>query len=89
MGWEPCRSRCPCVACLPMDRQAAAAAATLVACLPSAHAAVIRAMRPIKAGEEITISYVDEDAPLEERQDALLEYGFVCDCPKCSAEGRH
>jgi len=34
-------------------------------------------------GEELCISYIEEDAPFTERQDALRDYGFVCDCVKC------
>ncbi len=49
--------------------------------------AVLVALRDISLGEEITISYIDEDAPLQERQDALAEYGFLCTCEKCVAEG--
>lgn len=44
-------------------------------------------LRAIAAGEEITISYIDENdsADLEERRAALRDYGFVCDCAKCTA----
>ncbi|KAL8131245.1 histone-lysine N-methyltransferase ATXR2 [Apium graveolens] len=65
-------------------------------CLPNAKAfkreqdrdgqATIIALRPIHKGEEITISYIDEDLPLEERQASLADYGFSCRCPKCSEE---
>ncbi|CAD7700336.1 unnamed protein product [Ostreobium quekettii] len=41
---------------------------------------------PITAGEEITISYVDESEPLEQRQRALMDYGFVCSCTRCLQE---
>ncbi|KAJ4458631.1 putative histone-lysine n [Paratrimastix pyriformis] len=45
------------------------------------------AVRPIVAGEEICISYIDEDLPRPKRQAALREgYRFVCVCPKCLAE---
>ncbi|KAL6766422.1 hypothetical protein ACKKBG_A35940 [Auxenochlorella protothecoides x Auxenochlorella symbiontica] len=66
-------------------------------CRPNTHAfkrdqdttgaAVLVALRDISLGEEITISYIDEDAPLQERQDALAEYEFLCTCEKCVAEG--
>lgn len=65
-------------------------------CLPNAKAfkreedrdgqATIIALRPIQKGEEITISYIDEDLPLEERQASLADYGFSCRCPKCLEE---
>lgn len=48
---------------------------------------MFRAMRPIKSGEEITISYVDNNQNYEMRQTALLAtYGFHCNCFKCSYE---
>ncbi|KAM0937072.1 putative [histone H3]-lysine(4) N-trimethyltransferase chromatin remodeling SET family [Dioscorea sansibarensis] len=65
-------------------------------CAPSAKAfkrdedrdgqAVIIACRLISLGEEVTISYIDEDLPYEERQAQLADYGFICRCPKCSEE---
>ncbi|XP_058779942.1 histone-lysine N-methyltransferase ATXR2 [Vicia villosa] len=48
--------------------------------------ATIIALRSICKGEEITISYVDEDLPFEERQASLADYGFRCKCPKCIEE---
>jgi hypothetical protein len=41
------------------------------------------ALRPIAAGEELLQSYVDEGLPFQERQLALQEYGFTCQCPRC------
>ena len=65
-------------------------------CAPSAQAvkppgaadgaAVISAARRICAGEEITLCYVEADAPLAERQEALRDYGFVCACSRCRHE---
>lgn len=62
-------------------------------CQPNAHAlrseddpnsfAVIVATQDIPAGEEVTISYVDESLPYELRQEALQDYGFLCCCPLC------
>ncbi|BBN16381.1 protein MpATXR10 [Marchantia polymorpha subsp. ruderalis] len=46
-------------------------------------AAVLLAIRPIRKGEEITISYIDENHDLEERQALLADYGFVCSCSRC------
>ncbi|KAH0984131.1 hypothetical protein GBA52_011308 [Prunus armeniaca] len=40
--------------------------------------ATIIALKPISKGEEVTISYVDEDLPFEERQALLADYGFTC-----------
>ncbi|XP_060189067.1 histone-lysine N-methyltransferase ATXR2 isoform X1 [Lycium barbarum] len=48
--------------------------------------ATIIALRPIAKGEEITISYIDEDLPFEERQASLADYGFRCGCSKCLEE---
>lgn len=48
--------------------------------------ATIIAQRSICKGEEITISYIDEDLPFEERQASLADYGFRCRCPKCIEE---
>eukprot|EP00727_Mastigamoeba_balamuthi_P014378 m51a1_g9565 hypothetical protein (609) ;mRNA; r:910920-912829 len=42
------------------------------------------AARDIAAGEEVTISYVDQSAEWVLRQRALVgQYGFLCRCPKC------
>ncbi|KAI3337214.1 SET domain-containing protein [Xylariaceae sp. AK1471] len=44
----------------------------------------IRALRPIKAGEEIFIKYVEVTNPLSVRQAELKEaYFFTCQCTKC------
>ncbi|KAM3745073.1 hypothetical protein ACB098_06G098600 [Castanea mollissima] len=48
--------------------------------------AIIIALKPICKGEEVTISYVDEELPFEERQALLADYGFKCKCPKCLGE---
>ncbi|KAG2574951.1 histone-lysine N-methyltransferase ATXR2-like isoform X2 [Panicum virgatum] len=48
--------------------------------------AVILALKPISKGEEITVSYIDEDLSYEERQAQLADYGFTCACSKCQEE---
>ncbi|KAF7142024.1 hypothetical protein RHSIM_Rhsim06G0158100 [Rhododendron simsii] len=48
--------------------------------------ATIVALRSISKGEEVTISYIDEDLPFEERQAMLADYGFRCQCQKCLEE---
>lgn len=48
--------------------------------------ATIIALRPITRGEEVTISYIDEDLPFKERQALLADYGFECRCSKCLDE---
>ncbi|XP_039040385.1 histone-lysine N-methyltransferase ATXR2-like [Hibiscus syriacus] len=44
------------------------------------------ALRPICKGEEVTISYIDEDLSFKERQALLADYGFRCRCPRCLNE---
>lgn len=46
------------------------------------------ALRDIKEGEELAISYIQCDEPLDERTEALANYGFACNCSKCQAEKR-
>jgi SET and MYND domain-containing protein len=42
------------------------------------------AIRPVAAGDELLISYIDEDMDWSSRQKRLKEkYMFECDCPKC------
>lgn len=42
------------------------------------------ALRDIKAGEEIFVSYIDVDVPAAERREQLAPYGFTCVCIACS-----
>lgn len=45
----------------------------------------IKAIKPIKKGEQIFISYIDTTTPLQVRRGELKErYHFTCNCPKCS-----
>ena len=44
------------------------------------------ALKHIKEGEELCISYIKSDAPLQERQAILSNYGFCCECTKCTRE---
>jgi hypothetical protein len=44
------------------------------------------ALQDIAEGEELTISYIGKDEPREERQAALVNYGFQCNCLKCQNE---
>lgn len=46
----------------------------------------IIALEHIRKGEEITISYIEEELPFEERLELLRDYDFTCTCPKCSEE---
>ncbi|KAJ9101822.1 hypothetical protein QFC21_003161 [Naganishia friedmannii] len=46
--------------------------------------AMVKLMRPLKAGEQLTIPYIDALLPLQERQTFLQErYGFTCNCTLC------
>lgn len=46
-----------------------------------------KALRRIKKGENLYMSYIDEDSNLGYRQDQLWnDYGFHCKCVKCKAE---
>ncbi|CAI7798185.1 unnamed protein product [Closterium sp. NIES-53] len=66
-------------------------------CCPNAHAfkrdedmdgrAVLLASRDMKRGEQVFISYVEESLSIEERKEALADYGFVCRCDLCVAQG--
>lgn len=48
----------------------------------------VEALRDIEAGEELTVSYVDETEPLAARRAALASYRFECRCAKCERESR-
>ena len=48
--------------------------------------ATVAALRPIQKGEEVCISYIDVDQPVDERRADLLDYGFVCSCARCQEE---
>lgn len=47
---------------------------------------VVRATRGIKAGEEISLSYLILNHSYMERQQRLYFYGIDCDCPLCDFE---
>ncbi|KAI0137104.1 hypothetical protein BJ170DRAFT_44026 [Xylariales sp. AK1849] len=47
-------------------------------------AVLLRALKPIKKGEEIFLKYIDVTNPLSVRQEELKEtYHFSCQCSKC------
>ena len=48
--------------------------------------AKLLATRHIAAGEELTFSYIDTEAPLAARRRMLRDYGFECACEKCAEE---
>ena len=47
---------------------------------------ILRARRNFVEGEELVISYLDQKAGLEEREDKTKKHGFVCDCGLCEEE---
>lgn len=47
---------------------------------------ILVARTAIKKGEEVCISYIDEDQSLRERQHDLQDYGFACQCSRCISE---
>jgi deoxyinosine 3'endonuclease (endonuclease V) len=49
--------------------------------------ASLRLLRSVKAGEELCVSYIDEELEsAAERRAALADYGFVCSCSRCVEE---
>ena len=46
----------------------------------------VEALRDVRKGEELSVSYVDETQSLAEREKALAAYGFACACPLCAAQ---
>lgn len=61
-------------------------------CLPSAHrmflgdAMVIRASANLSKGDEVTLQYVPGDGELQDRENALQGWRFICDCVLCQAD---
>ena len=48
---------------------------------------VVRALRPIRSGEELCLSYVETSLPTAERKAHLLtHFGFECGCARCATE---
>eukprot|EP01060_Flectonema_neradi_P033754 TRINITY_DN5748_c2_g1_i2.p1 TRINITY_DN5748_c2_g1~~TRINITY_DN5748_c2_g1_i2.p1 ORF type:complete len:298 (+),score=44.45 TRINITY_DN5748_c2_g1_i2:39-932(+) len=48
---------------------------------------VVKATRPIKTGDEITLCYVPQGFNLNQRKERLQKYEFTCACEKCQLEG--
>jgi hypothetical protein len=46
----------------------------------------IRALREIRAGDEITINYATNLLPLEDRVERHDQWGFTCDCEWCAEQ---
>ena len=48
----------------------------------------VRVIRPVRAGDELTLSYLDASLPRRRRRAALwAKYRFECDCERCAEEG--
>lgn len=47
---------------------------------------VFKTTRAVEAGEELRISYVSAGMPVQERQEQLMKWGFVCRCTACVEE---
>ncbi len=50
------------------------------------HTIVLRTNQDVRENEQLTISYIDTDADVEERASRLAMYGFRCECEKCREE---
>jgi hypothetical protein len=48
--------------------------------------AIVQVTRDVEEGEELTMSYIEEDEPYAVRQEQLRDYGFECRCQKCLVE---
>jgi hypothetical protein len=49
--------------------------------------AVLVAQRALKAGEEVTICYIEAgESSVRKRREALADYGFRCECGRCAAD---
>lgn len=46
----------------------------------------LMAVRNIRKGEEVFITYIDATMSLEDRTTALEDYGFTCTCELCEDE---
>ena len=46
----------------------------------------MKAIQPIKPGEELLQSYINQFESLGSRRKALKDYGFTCQCQKCLSE---
>lgn len=50
--------------------------------------AILVTERPLEAGEQLFISYVDDKLSRSQRRQLLRDgWGFECNCDRCSSEG--
>lgn len=60
---------------------------TVVSTVEGTHDIVIRTLRPVKKGEELTITYIPlENTTFEQRKAKLEGYFFTCECHRCESE---
>jgi SET domain-containing protein len=60
-----------------------------ITCSTNSDEVSVLALTQIKAGDELLISYIDEDGPLAQRKKQLHEfYSFECTCARCLNEIR-
>jgi len=53
-------------------------------CSHNSHTLSTIALEDIDEGQELFISYIDEDAPFDQRKSKLKQfYDFECNCRKC------
>jgi hypothetical protein len=48
---------------------------------------IVHASRDLKAGEEITLAYLDPLTPLNKRKEMSVTWGIHCKCKRCKFEG--
>jgi hypothetical protein len=61
-----------------------------VSSVADTHEIVLKTTRPVKAGEEISITYIPltHSCSVAERQQLLKHYLFTCGCPRCVREAK-
>lgn len=52
-------------------------------------AIVLKTTRPVKKGEELSLSYLASNAPLHQRQKKFANWFFKCRCNKCEREAKY
>ncbi len=48
--------------------------------------AIVKTIKNIKKGDEISFSYIDSSLSYSERREKLRDYGFTCSCERCAAQ---
>lgn len=60
-----------------------------VTCVDGTHEIALTTARPVAQGEELNITYIPlrDGSTAKERREQLRSYFFLCQCPRCLAEG--